>query len=150
MTAAQITERIDAIIAELSTPDMQIAAENSPHTPELTARFSALHAELAELDRMTASAVHPGCDPDYAYYVSILDGTRSAFALGPFATHDEALAHVNEVTGFVTERDPRGPFYAYGTARASRPYSTDLRGYLPYRPGKLNALLGFTPAEPFA
>lgn len=149
MTIEAIQARTDAIIAELSSENMQRAAEHSPYLPELNARYDDLHRELAELDRAALTTTHPASDPEYAYYVSVLDGTRSMFALGPFETHAEALAHVADVDTFLTKHDPRGPFYAYGTSRATRPYSPTLRTFKPYEPGRLNGFLGFTPADRF-
>jgi len=50
------------------------------------------------------------------YYVSIIDGSRTSLALGPFPTHEAALLQVGEVREFLKD-DPMAAFYAYGTAR---------------------------------
>ncbi len=49
------------------------------------------------------------------YYVSVIDGPRKALVEGPFATHAEALARVDVAR--MECNDPRGWFYAWGTAR---------------------------------
>ncbi len=51
------------------------------------------------------------------YYVSVIDGERYAFLLGPYATHAEALDQVDRGTRLAYDADPRAPWYAYGTAR---------------------------------
>lgn len=51
------------------------------------------------------------------YYVSVIDGGRTALLLGPFQTHQEALDHVEPVRAKGGELDPRAAFYAFGTAR---------------------------------
>lgn len=71
------------------------------------------------------------------YYVSVVDGGQHVLALGPFVNdHQAALDQVDRVKALVEERDPRGHWYGYGTARSSSS-----------RPGKLNAELGFVPAR---
>lgn len=69
------------------------------------------------------------------FYVSVIDGGRKALALGPFATHAEALDRVEDVHEFCLGRWPdEAHWWAYGTARVrvGRPA------------GKLNAQLGIT------
>lgn len=51
------------------------------------------------------------------YYVSVIDGKRSAFLLGPFPTHQQALDMVEPVRAKGNELDPRAAFYAFGTVR---------------------------------
>jgi len=71
-----------------------------------------------------------------SYYVTVVDGSRVVFALGPFQEHGEALARVDEVNRVVQEQwnpDGRATFYAFGTACV---------GYGGTKtPGKLNAAL---------
>lgn len=56
------------------------------------------------------------------YYVSVIDGPRQAFALGPFDTHLGALLKVGAVRRNTRELtgDPRAAFYGFGTARIDR------------------------------
>lgn len=51
------------------------------------------------------------------YYVSVQNGKRRALLRGPFATHIEALALVDETRQMACNIDPRGHWYAYGTGR---------------------------------
>lgn len=51
------------------------------------------------------------------YYVSCVDGPRVALPAGPFATHAEALAAVDEQRTKWAELDPRTHFAAWGTCR---------------------------------
>lgn len=53
------------------------------------------------------------------YYVSIINGSQQALALGPFPTHRQALDKVDTVKAHVLETyDHQGAwFWAYGTAR---------------------------------
>ena len=68
------------------------------------------------------------------YYVSIINGTSTCLALGPFPdNHTAALARVDEVNDYVSEHYPGGWFYAYGTLRV-------IDG--DHRPGTLNEVLG--------
>ncbi len=70
------------------------------------------------------------------YYVSVLNGGRSALLAGPWPRHEQALAQVEAVRAFACEVDPRGHWYAFGTAR--------LPEDSPAVPGKLNSGLTFT------
>jgi hypothetical protein len=57
------------------------------------------------------------------YYVTAQNGVRTAFLLGPFPSHAEALAEVERGKELAMSVDPFAWFYAYGTATgpASRP-----------------------------
>lgn len=66
------------------------------------------------------------------YYVSVIDGPRSALLLGPFENdHAAALAMVDKVRAKAEEVDPRASWYAFGTCRMDAS-----------RPGRLNAEFG--------
>ncbi len=69
---------------------------------------------------------------DRKFYVSVLDGPRYGFLVGPFDTHDQALAQVDSARAAAEQVDPRAVWYAFGTARAPEGYST---------PGVLNDLV---------
>lgn len=51
------------------------------------------------------------------YYVSVRDGARHAFLLGPYDSHLEALENVDRGRRLANEADPRAAWYAFGTAR---------------------------------
>lgn len=51
------------------------------------------------------------------FYVSVIDGTRSALVAGPFDTHAEALARVQPERDRWYDIDPKSHWYAWGTAR---------------------------------
>lgn len=53
--------------------------------------------------------------PDASYYVSAEDGGRSALASGPYPTHAEALARVDEVRERAIRSDGKAHFYSWGT-----------------------------------
>ncbi len=53
--------------------------------------------------------------PGASYYVSAVDGSRSALASGPYDTHAEALAAVEVVRERAVRQDGRAHFYAFGT-----------------------------------
>ncbi len=69
------------------------------------------------------------------YYVSVIDGPRHVFVLGPFETHVGALLRVNNARRRIPKliNDVKAPFFAYGTARI------ELQDNPPQ--GKLNGLL---------
>ncbi len=50
------------------------------------------------------------------YYVTVRDGPRTGFLLGPYATHEAALAEVPRGTDLACEADPWAWFHAFGTA----------------------------------
>jgi hypothetical protein len=50
------------------------------------------------------------------FYVSVIDGKRRALLAGPYDTHDEALALVEQVRRKAYDIDPKSHFYAFGTA----------------------------------
>lgn len=53
--------------------------------------------------------------PGASYYVSAVDGSRSALASGPYDTHAEALAKVDEVREKAVRSDGRAHFFSWGT-----------------------------------
>lgn len=61
-------------------------------------------------------ATNPDPRPGF-YYVSAIDGGRSARVCGPFPTHAEALEAVEASRQKMTDIDPRAWFYAFGTCR---------------------------------
>jgi len=67
------------------------------------------------------------------YYVTLKDGERTAWLLGPFSDHERAKAAVKEAADKAEDIDPRAYWYAHGTS------SIDTEKTLP--PGKLNDLL---------
>lgn len=69
------------------------------------------------------------------YYVTIVDDARWLPLAGPFRTHAEALARVDEARKLAEAQyphDPHAPWYAYGTAKTPTGY----------REGKFNGALG--------
>lgn len=77
------------------------------------------------------------CDPRPGnYYVSVQDQGRTALLAGPWPTHREALEMVDTVRTKACGLDPRGHWYAYGTARLPDDDS------VPIRAGSLNKHLG--------
>lgn len=75
----------------------------------------------------------PDTQPGH-YYVSMIDGPRTALLAGPFKNdHPAALALVDRAAKLAAEVDPKAHFYAFGTARMPDDYT---------KPGVLNAALG--------
>lgn len=82
----------------------------------------------------SCGASHATDAPGSGYFVSVIDGPRQGLAAGPYDTHEEALADVEEVRRIGEDVDPRAVFYAWGTCRVDR----DVDGL---RVGSLNAEL---------
>ncbi len=60
-----------------------------------------------------------GChyhDADTRFYVTVVDGKRHGFLLGPYSTHQEAIDNVDRGCTLANDADPRAAFYAFGTA----------------------------------
>lgn len=51
------------------------------------------------------------------FFVTVRDGKRTGFLLGPYDTHAEALSHVRRGSDLADVADPRAAFYAFGTSR---------------------------------
>lgn len=68
--------------------------------------------------------------------MSVIDGARRALLCGPFPTHAAALCMVDMVREKACELDPRGHWYAFGTARLPDDDS------VPIRAGSLNRYFG--------
>ena len=68
-----------------------------------------------------------------AYYVTVIDGSRWAPVVGPFAEHEQALAKVDAAREATYKQDPKSWFYAYGTAKLPEEYT---------KPGSLNTAVG--------
>ncbi|HEY6020838.1 MAG TPA: hypothetical protein VIY48_13350 [Candidatus Paceibacterota bacterium] len=84
----------------------------------------------------TISSQQPDTKPG-EYYVSVIDGKRTALLLGPFTNdHAAALAMVDRVRAKAEEIDPRAVWYSFGTVRLPSDDS------VPIRAGKLNAQFG--------
>lgn len=71
------------------------------------------------------------------FYVTVKDGSRTGFLVGPLATHEEALALVEPVREIAESRNDRARWYAFGTARVEGPS--------PVRRGLLNEHFGLSP-----
>ena len=67
--------------------------------------------------------------PGANYYVSMVDGARTALLAGPFKSHPQALALVAAVRELAYQIDPKSHWYAFGTLAMSRDYN---------KPGLLN------------
>jgi hypothetical protein len=52
------------------------------------------------------------------YYVTVVNGRRVGWLLGPYRTHGEAEGEVDRGRGLAEAADPYAHFYAFGTARA--------------------------------
>lgn len=50
------------------------------------------------------------------YFVTLMRGKQVAFLLGPFVTHDEALAKVQDGRQLASKADPWTDFDAIGTS----------------------------------
>lgn len=50
------------------------------------------------------------------YYVTVRDGGRTGFLLGPYPTHDGALARVEAARRHANRVNPWAAFYAFGTS----------------------------------
>jgi uncharacterized protein YegJ (DUF2314 family) len=50
------------------------------------------------------------------YYVTVLDGKRKGFLLGPYSTRQEALDNVERGKKLALDNDDFADFYYYGTA----------------------------------
>lgn len=58
--------------------------------------------------------------PNQGFYVTIRNGKRMGWLLGPYSTHDEALANVERGKELAIAADPFAVFYWFGTARFIR------------------------------
>jgi len=76
------------------------------------------------------------------YYVTIKDGPRTCFALGPFSHHAESLAQVDRVREYVCERDNWAWFYGFGTTKITTEKALPV--------GKLNSVLMPVAADLFS
>lgn len=75
-----------------------------------------------------------------AFYVTMKretqrHGTKTAWLLGPYATHEEALELVHTARGLAEEVDPRCVWDAFGTSSITM----DVGGLGEFPQGKLNA-----------
>src|SRR6266850_8326716 len=78
----------------------------------------------ANIDRCTDGRCGGGCEAgDVRFYVSMLDvsGRRTAFVLGPFETHQEALDQVDLGNRMAQEVDARAFWYSCGRVRVQGP-----------------------------
>lgn len=51
------------------------------------------------------------------YYVTVRDGGRHGYLLGPYDTHQEALENVERGRDLANDADSRAHWYAFGTGR---------------------------------
>jgi hypothetical protein len=58
------------------------------------------------------------------YYVSVRDGARHGYLLGPYDTHQEALDNVDRGNQLACQADGRAHWYAFGTCRLADGTST--------------------------
>lgn len=58
----------------------------------------------------------PDTKPGF-YYVSAIDGEKFALMLGPFETHEQALAKVEECRNLAYDLHPASHWWLWGTCR---------------------------------
>lgn len=59
------------------------------------------------------------------FYVTVIDGPRTGFLLGPYDTHREALDKVERGRKLAQEVNDRATWFAFGTSSA--PHGTDIK-----------------------
>lgn len=74
-----------------------------------------------------------GCDKPHAegaqFFVSCIEDSgerRNALLLGPYDTHEDALANVDRGRKLAGDADPKAYWYSFGTCSISEP--TDMKG----------------------
>lgn len=75
------------------------------------------------------------------FYVTVRNGGRSGALLGPYGTHDEALANVDRAREYAEQVNDRAIWYAYGTAKVTMEPGKELR------PGIFNDRIGLTATD---
>lgn len=63
-------------------------------------------------------------DSDSIFYVTVVDGRRVGFLLGPYTTHQQAIDNVARGRDLANDADPRAAFYAFGTSSLKRERTT--------------------------
>jgi hypothetical protein len=53
------------------------------------------------------------------FFVTVRDAGRTGFILGPYPTHEEAIANVERGRRMAEQANARAVFYAFGTARVT-------------------------------
>lgn len=72
---------------------------------------AAMHQPVCACERPLCPAEGGG------FYVTVVDGPRVGFLLGPYDAHEEALANVARGRALANDADPRAAFYGFGTVR---------------------------------
>jgi hypothetical protein len=101
---------------------VSIAAACSPLGSGPVTRVDAISLERFRTVRADNKPV--ACDPDEApdtrpgrYYVTVREGNRHGYLLGPYDTHAEALSHVQRGSEYAAGVDVKAHWYAFGTGR---------------------------------
>ena len=63
-------------------------------------------------------------DADSMFYVTVVDGARVGFLLGPYRNHQDAFDNVDRGRDLANETDPRAAFYSFGTSSIKRERQT--------------------------
>lgn len=61
------------------------------------------------------------CPGTGRYYVTVTVAGRVGFLLGPYLTHEDALANVKRGKALADKADPWSHFYAFGTVAVTDP-----------------------------
>lgn len=69
-------------------------------------------------------------NPDRRFYVSVVDGSRYGFLIGPFKLHQTALSIVDDVSKLTQERYPWSHFYSFGTCSLPKESAFKVPGVL--------------------
>lgn len=69
-------------------------------------------------------------NPDRRFYVSVIDGPRYGFLIGPFKLHRTALSIVDEVSRLTQQRYPWSHFYQFGTCSLPKESAFKIPGRL--------------------
>lgn len=74
------------------------------------------------------------------FYVTVIDHGRVGKLLGPYDTHEDALANVDRAKAKAHEADPDAHWYAFGTSK--------WESERPLPPGLFNKILGLRAPVP--
>lgn len=69
-------------------------------------------------------------NPERRFYVSVVDGSRYGFLIGPFKLHQTALSIVDQVSELTQDRYPWSHFYSFGTCSLPKESAFKIPGVL--------------------
>jgi hypothetical protein len=118
---AERVERVRAFAARWSRDDDTNKSSSAAYHQEMARRRAEIQKSREESNSCNCDKPH---EPDTSFFVSCIEDSgqrRKSLLLGPYDTHEEALANVDRGRKLAEANDPKAYWYSFGTCSIHGP-----------------------------